>query len=204
MAVQIQTRYSLEEYFELEYNSTTRHEYINGKIIPMAYTSRPHGTIVHNIDRLLGNCLLDSPVKIYGGDRMVYVPDCNKVYYPDLIILLEYAESYAYKGKMEAELQAIVLIEVLSDSTEDNDRDEKWHCYRKIESLQQYVLISQKRKEIELFNRQPAPNNWQYSAYEEEEETLEIAGCTIKLKDIYHKVALPEPQTASDEMSEIS
>lgn len=106
---------------------------------------------------------------------------------------------------MIADLHPVVLVEVLSDSTEYNDRQTKWNCYRKIESLQQYVLISQKRKEIELFNRQPAPNNWQYSAYEEEEEeTLEIAGCTIKLKDIYHKVALPEPQAASDETSEIS
>lgn len=199
MAVQIQTRYTLEEYFELEYNSPTRHEYVNGKIIPMAYTSRPHGKIVHNLDRLLGNYFLNSELDVYTGDRMLFVPDCNKSYYPDLLIIPQNAEVHNYKGKMEAELHPIVLIEILSDSTEDNDRQLKWNCYRKIESLQQYVMVSQKIKEVEIYKRQPEPNTWQYSAYEEEEDTLEIAGCAIQLKDIYHKVVLPEPQAASDE-----
>lgn len=204
MAVQIQSRYTLDEYFELEYNSPTRHEYINGKIVPMAYSSRPHGKIVHNFDRILGNYLLNSDLDIYTGDRLVFVPDCNQGYYPDLVIIKQDAEVYNYKGKMEAELHPIVLIEILSDSTEDKDRQAKWNCYRKIESLQQYILVSQKIKEVEIYTRQPEPNHWQYTAYETDEALLEIAGCTLALKDIYHKVQLPEPEANIDETQEIS
>lgn len=135
---------------------------------------------------------------------MVYVPDCDKVYYPDLLIIHQDAKSYVYKGKMEAELHPIAVIEVLSDSTEDKDRQAKWNCYRKIESLQQYVMISQKIKEVEIYTRQPEPNHWQYTAYETDDAMLEIAGCTLQLKDIYHKVTLPEPEANTDETQEIS
>lgn len=99
MAVQIQTRYSLEEYFELEYNSTTRHEYINGKIIPMAHSAKPHGKIISNLHGTLYVLLKHSDLDLYMGDRMIYVPDCNKIYYPDLVIIKQNAEIYNYRGK---------------------------------------------------------------------------------------------------------
>ena len=204
MAVHVQTRYTLEEYFELEYNSATRHEYINGKIVPMAYSAKPHGKIISNLHGTLYPLLRNSDLEFYMGDRMLYVPDCNKIYYPDMVIIPQNVEIYNYKGKMIADLHPIVLVEVLSDSTEDNDRQSKWNCYRKIDSLQQYVLISQKIKEVEIYNRQPEPNNWQYSVYETADSIMEIATCKIQLKDIYHKVVLPEPQAYSDEISEIS
>jgi len=190
MSVQAQTRYTLEEYFELEQQASIKHEFINGKIRPMTYTSRPHGKIVHNIDRLLGNHFFDSDMNVYPGDRMLYVPDCNKVYYPDLMVIPENAEPFDYKGKMQAELYPTALIEILSDSTEEDDRDEKWHCYRKIAGLQQYVLVAQKRMEVEIYTHQTG-NRWQYAAFEQEEDQVDIAGCKMKLKHIYHKVTFP-------------
>lgn len=204
MAVQIQSRYTLDEYFELEYNSPTRHEYINGKIVPMAYSAKPHGKIISNLHGTLFAMLKDSDLELYMGDRLIYVPDCEKVYYPDLVIIRQGVEVYNYRGKMVADLYPSVLVEVLSDSTEDKDRQAKWNCYRKIESLQQYILVSQKIKEVEIYTRQPEPNHWQYTAYETDEALLEIAGCTLALKDIYHKVQLPEPEANTDETQAIS
>lgn len=103
MTVQVQRKASLEEYFELEYNSTIRHEYHNGSIRPIAFTSKNHGRIVANISRKLNIYLENSELEIYASDRMFYVPSCNKVYYPDLIVLPIDVETYLYKGKnMEA------------------------------------------------------------------------------------------------------
>lgn len=92
-------QYTLEEYFELEYQSEVRHEFFDGKIVPVTYTSKNHGRIVNNISRLLSNCLLETRFEVYSGDRMLHVPDCNQVYYPDVVILPEEVDTHDYRGK---------------------------------------------------------------------------------------------------------
>jgi Uma2 family endonuclease len=190
-------RYTLEEYFEMEYKSETRHEYYDGDIVEMAYTSEPHGIIVHNLDRLLGNCLVDNDdCIVIPNDRMVYVPVCNKVFYPDLLIVCGERQYYAYSINMRATLNPSVLIEVLSDSNEDNDIEgEKAKCYRRIPSLKQYVLVHQKEKFIEI--REKEENGRWYSDYyylEAGEEDLEltIGDCKISFNAIYRKVVFAE------------
>lgn len=198
MTVQIQPNLSIEEYFEMELHAEIKHEFINGKIRPMGYTSKMRGRIVQNLSRLLGNCLLDSDLEIYTEARMLYVPACKKVYYPDVVMLPIHAKTFTYKGKMEADLHPEVIIEVLSDSTENNDRTKKWQCYRKIKSLKQYILISQDFKNIEVFSRQLNSSKWLFSAHDKDKEEVEISDCQLKLKDIYHRVTFPEGEEISD------
>ena len=77
---------SLEKYFEFESSAERRHEFIDGKIIAMSYTSEERGMIVSNLTRVFANCLLEQDCSVYASDRMLYVQGCNQVYYPDLLL----------------------------------------------------------------------------------------------------------------------
>lgn len=192
-------KYTLEEYFELEYQSSEKHEYLDGKIKNVTYTAKPHGKIVSNLLKLIGNYLEDSDLEIYAGDRMLYVPDCNKVYYPDWIVLPLEVETYNHRGKMEADLYPVALIEIRSDSTEENDYGDKWHCYQKISTLQEYMLVSQKFPFVEIFRRESMESEWLYSSADEEEATVTFAGCSMTLKNIYKRVKFPPEPAPTEE-----
>ncbi|MFN7118869.1 MAG: Uma2 family endonuclease [Saprospiraceae bacterium] len=189
------TKYlTLEEYFEFEYNAKIRHEYLDGKLRPMSYTSPNHGRIARNLSRIIDTYLMDKEGEIWTESRMVYVPDCNKIYYPDAVIVLDQPQYFDYKGKMQATLNPTVLIEINSDSTEAADKTDKWECYQTMSSLKQYVLISQKNAFIELYERQaPDSKKWIYTGHSNFSDVIQIAGCEIFVKDIYHKVAFPAP-----------
>ncbi len=122
---------------------------------------------------------------------MLYMPVCNQVYYPDLIIIPEETETLEYKGKMEDDLHPTVVMEILSDSTEEHDRTDKWRCYQMIDSLQQYVLLSQNYAYVQSFYRQDQSKKWLYIPAEGMDQSVEIAGCEVKLGDIYRRVKLP-------------
>ncbi|MDX1942293.1 MAG: Uma2 family endonuclease [Saprospiraceae bacterium] len=192
-------KYTLEAYFELEYTSSEKHEYLNGKIKNVTYTAKPHGKIVSNLLRLIGNYLEDSELEVFAGDRMLYVPDCNKVYYPDLIVLPQNVETYGYRGKMEADLYPVGVIEILSDSTEDYDYEDKWHCYQKISTLKEYMLVSQKLPFVQVFHRQSDKEDWLYHSEDKKESSIQFAGCSLALKDIYKRVSFPPETTPGDE-----
>ena len=186
-------KFTLEEYFDLEYKSKTKNEFIGGKIRPMAYTSIAHGRIVQNLARLLGNHLHQSEFEPFTGDRMTYVPDCNRVYYPDLIILPIERETFLYKGKMEAEKFPTTLIEVLSKSTSDHDFGDKWDCYQTIPRLRQYVLIDQYKIKIHTYQRIENSNKWVYELFDEKSESLLIQDCSLTISDIYERVKFELP-----------
>lgn len=199
------TKYlSLEEYFEFEYKAKIRHEYLDGKLRPMSYTSPNHGRIVRNISRIIDTYFLDKESEIWTENRMLFVPDCNKVYYPDGLIVNGQATYYNYRGKMEATLNPAVLIEIASDSTEEHDKTEKWECYQTILSLQQYVLISQKSVFVGLYERETSDSEkWIYTGHRDLAATINIGGCNISLKDIYNKVEFPvKEEQENEEISE--
>ena len=186
---------SLEQYFDLEMNAETRNEYVNGQIQATAYTTEAHGIIVHNLDRVLGNCLMDKECIIIPNDRMLYTEKCGQVFYPDLMIVCEKPLYKVHKKSMKATLNPSVLIEVLSDSTYDYDRIDKWACYKQIPSLKQYILVSQKSKGIEIRNR-TENDNWQHEILGSETEKIQIGDCEISFKDIYHKITIkPQKET---------
>jgi Uma2 family endonuclease len=179
---------SLEQYFEMEMTAETRHEFWNGEIRAMAYTSPEHGLILTNLIRFLANCLAEKDCTVFASDRMLFVPSCNKIYYPDSMIICGKPEYYPYKGKMVATLNPKVIIEVLSDTTKDDDKVGKWDCYKRISTLEQYILVYQDRKRVELFQRTEDDKKWLQQIFSETEDVVTIGECTLSLKDIYHKV----------------
>jgi Uma2 family endonuclease len=174
-------KYSLAE--------TVQHEFFDGYIKKRAYSSENHGLIVTNLVRILSNCVLEKDCEVFGGDRMLYVEKCNKVFYPDVMLICGYMEVLDYSKKMRATLNPTVLIEVISDSTANVDRTEKMKCYRELTSLQQYILISQDEKNVETVTRIPdKEDTWETVIRKKDEQIVKIGDCDINLSEIYRKV----------------
>jgi Uma2 family endonuclease len=196
---QLQEPYiTLAEYFDFESKSTTRHEYQDGLIVEMAYASDNHELIVANLMRELGVCLKDSDCLIYPSNRMLYVKNCNKTFYPDVSIYCGQRETYQYSKNMTALLNPSVLIEVLSPSTERDDKDKKWRCYKRIPSLKQYILIAQDEIFVRILNRTSDDNKWLQSEFDLENEVIKVGDCEISLKEIFRNTDIPKGERASD------
>jgi Uma2 family endonuclease len=189
---------SLSEYFDREYIAETRHEYHDGIVVEMAYASDNHELIVANLVRLLGNCVLGTNCLVYPSNRMIYVPECNKVFYADASIFCEKRETYQYSQNMVALLNPSVLIEVLSPSTERDDKDKKWRCYKKIKSLKQYVLIAQDEMYIKSLHKTDNEDEWLQIERDSKNEKIKIGDCEIALKDLYLNTELPSGEAQSD------
>ncbi len=192
-------RYSLNEYFEFINTAERRYEYHDGKIIPVTSATENHGRIVSNLVYLLQTCLRHTDCDVFASDREVYVKACNRVFYPDLTIVCGEKERLQYSENVIATLNPTILIEVLSDSTKKFDKTTKLNCYRKLDSLRQYVLISQDEKFIEILKRDSeSEKSWTTYFYEEGDGAVQIGDCKMLLEDIYHKVELVQAEQKSD------
>ncbi|MDZ7878383.1 MAG: Uma2 family endonuclease [Saprospiraceae bacterium] len=191
-------KYTISEYFDLEIRSDKRHEFYNGTIVECAYTSENHGTVVHNLNFLLGQCLRKTDCKVFAENRMLYSKYCNRVYYPDILVACSEIDYYQYSKNQVAIINPSVLIEVLSDSTENIDRGDKLKCYRKIPSLKQYIIVEQDSKNVQVYEYDTAAKRWIAKVYEEDGDTVKIGDCDIPLDEIYLKVDLIQPNQQSD------
>ena len=189
---------SLEDFFKTEYESDIRHEYRNGTVLPMAYASERHELIVANLIRLIGNCILESDCLVYGSNLMLYIPFCNRTFYPDVTLACGKRTFHQYSENMRALLNPTALIEVSSDSTVDKDRIDKWRCYKKISSLQQYLLISQEDKYIQILNRNAGENSWLETEADNDDDAVTIGNCKILVKDIYRNIIFEQGEKVSD------
>ena len=176
-----------EEYLAVERRADVRSEYFGGEIFALAGASRRHNRIVTNLVAALDNQLRARPRNVYSSDMRVKVQSTGLVTYPDFVITCG-EESFA-DAEMDVLLNPLVIIEVLSDSTEAYDRGKKFENYQSIESLKEYLLVSQDSQRIEQFVRQSG-RNWMYIDTREPAEpvTLQSIECELKLEDIYLKV----------------
>ena len=143
-----QNRLTHEEYFALEQAEDQRYEYHAGEIFAMAGGTESHALISSNIIISLGAALHGKPCRVYGSDMKLYVRDYDKFCYPDVQVLCE--KGIRHKDYVE---NPVLVVEVLSDSTESYDRGRKFEHYRSIESLQYYVLVDQNRKHVDFYER---------------------------------------------------
>ncbi|MCO6491722.1 MAG: Uma2 family endonuclease [Phaeodactylibacter sp.] len=197
METAVEKRYTLEEYLKMEYHAKTRHYFYNGKVAPMPYASDSHGSIVANLMREIGVHVKKTTFRVYPSDRMLYVPECRLNYYPDVMVVKGEPVFHRHTKKMFASLNPYVLIEVLSDSTEEDGRIDKWQCYRKISGLQQYFMVARDRVYIDFYNRIDE-TRWENSYVDQMDQEVEIAGFRVKVEDIYLNVALEKPEKKAD------
>ena len=192
MAAQPQPRLTPEQYLELERAAEFRHEYYNGRMYAMAGGTLNHVVIIGNLTRELGNGLRKRPCLVMPGDMRTCVSLDALYTYPDIVVVC--GEPHCFDNRKDTLLNPLVIIEVLSPSTEAYDRGFKSAQYRKLESLQEYVLVSQAEPRVEVYRRQPG-NEWLLS----ESIGLDAActfrsiDCSVSLADVYDKVTFEEP-----------
>ena len=189
-------RYTLDEYFELEYKSEFKNEYHDGYIVPITSATENHGRIVSNMVFLLQNCLRNTECDVFASDRPVYSKACNRVFYPDVMSVCGERKYYEHSKNVKATVNPSVLIEVISPSTQYTDKSIKLRCYRRFSSLKQYVIIEQDFIFIEIYE-QDETGRWTAKIYDEENDKIQLDDCIISVKEIYHKVELIEPDSAS-------
>lgn len=175
-----------EEYLAFERTSEQRHEYADGEIFAMSGGTYEHSLLSSNCARELGNALIDRPCDVHGSDMKIKVAATNRFFYPDASVVC--GEPIFVDEMRDSVLNPKVIVEVLSDSTERYDRGEKFAHYRRIDSLRDYVLVSQTEPLVEHFSRQ-SDGLWLYRALGPGEQlVLASIDCTIPLDRIYRKV----------------
>lgn len=191
---------SQEEYLKNEAKAAYKSEYHNGIVIPvhryrnekgqieaMAGAQPAHNLIVAKLMRLLGICLDDTDCLVYASAQLVHLPSCNKFVYPDISIVCQPPDYLKNNRGLEALNNPSIVIEVLSDSTEEYDRSEKFKYYRTLPSLEQYVLVASNEMQIETFTKQDE-KHWLMTITREPNEKVNVGNCEFLLSEVYKKV----------------
>ncbi|MBF0244859.1 MAG: Uma2 family endonuclease [Planctomycetes bacterium] len=179
---------SPDEYLALERDAVYKSEYFNSEIFAMVGASRKHNQININISTELNMAFKEKSCVVYSNDMRVKIEESGDYVYPDIVALC--GESLFDDRATEILLNPSVIIEVLSQSTEAYDRGLKFQRYRLIPSLEEYILVSQDQVWVERYVRHGT--GWIFSEYKSLDDgiKLEPVGCTLYLKDIYHKVEI--------------
>ena len=178
-----------EEYFKFEETSEIKHEYFDGEVFAMTGASLNHNQINANIMRELGIQLKHSPCRPLSSDMRVKVEEIEKYTYPDIAVVCAEINLEETNG-LDTLLNPIVLMEILSESTEAYDRGKKFTHYRLIPSLREYVLVSQSYCNVERFVRCER-GIWQILppiTDMEQSVSIESINCELLLSDIYYRV----------------
>jgi Uma2 family endonuclease len=187
------THVTPSEYLARERAAEYKSEYCRGEIFPMPGASKAHNRIKDNLVCEIGQRFKKTEYRTMSSDMRVKIPDADAYTYPDIVI-------YREPGQLEDEhfdtmLDPIVLLEILSDSTEDYDRGEKFHQYQQIATLREYVLVAQDRMHIERYLRHG--DAWARTDFTGPHATLTLHSVPVQvpLAEIYDRVPLPPTVT---------
>jgi Uma2 family endonuclease len=209
-AFKIEDRYyTVEEYFDLMEKTGLKFEYNEGRVFDlrmMAGTSVAHALIAMNFGAALHSRMSGSPCRVFGSDLLVRIARKAKYRFPDLAVICGPEEiDRSSPSHREAVTNPVLLVEVLSDSTAKDDRGEKFAEYRELDSLREYVLVSQHRPLIEVFRRHDDGTWGIFTIVEGLDADLELKSidACVPLRDIYARVAfsaknaadVPPPET---------
>jgi Uma2 family endonuclease len=184
----VKPRVSVAEYLAFERAAETKHEYRDGEIVSMPGVSVAHDRIVINLIVELGGRLRESPFEVHGPEMRTYVEPGGLFTYPDVSIYR--FEARVLDSHQDTLLDAVAIVEVLSPSTEDYDRGDKFRRYRRMASLREYVLVAQDRIRVERYVR--GVGRWKKTVLERSEDVLvlESVGCEVAVGAIYTRVPL--------------
>lgn len=193
-------RYTVEEYLMLEEQSEVRHEFFEGEIFAMAGADVSHNLIGLNLALSFKIALRGQPCKVLMEGVQLAVQEGRHYTYPDVMITCDAADQQA-KRIVKA---PVLLIEILSPSTAEYDRGRKFNQYKKLPSLQHYLLVSQTSWLVEWYRREPG-NLWSYTPLTEAADVLVVPDLNISLTvaEIYEgtdvaplKIVAEEPAVA--------
>lgn len=185
-------RLSVEEYIQYEIETGQRHEYHDGLIYALAGGTIEHALIIGNVYSELRNSLRKkgSNCKPITNDAKLHIKKENKFVYPDTMVICgEFDRSNASK---DAVTNPILIVEVLSKSTSDYDRGDKFYFYRQIPSLQEYILIDQSRYLVEIYYKKEKSDLWRITRSEgiDQQIKLQSLNIVLSMKDLYYDVEI--------------
>lgn len=170
---------SVEEYLEGELHSDVKHELVGGQVYAMVGASRYHVLIAGALHAVLRTHLRGGPCRAYMADLKVRVGD--DFYYPDVLV------SCTAGGHDYYETAPVLIVEVLSPTTERQDRLEKRLAYQRLDSLKEYVLIAQDKMQAEVHRR--IEGGWEVERFDENDVLrLESVDLSVPMVDIYQDV----------------
>lgn len=189
MASNPKTCLTPNEYLASERKAEFKSEYIDGELVAMTGASRNHNLITINLAREITQQLKGKPCEAYASDMRVSIPGTGLYTYPDIVVVC--GEPVFEDDYVDTLTNPLLVIEVLSASTESYDRGKKFACYRTVDSLAEYLLIAQDEHRVEQYVRQP-DGRWLLSEARLLDEQVELCsiGCTLSLQEIYDKVNL--------------
>ena len=181
-------KYTPEEYLALEDKAEFRSEFVDGEIVAMAGGSLDHAQITFNIAKNLDRRLSEK-CRSLTTEVKVRVENYRKFYYPDVLVIC--GEPIFFEKRNDTITNPILIVEVLSDSTEAKDRGEKMLAYRTLESLQEYVLVSQDKAIVEQYFKN-AEGNWIHKATIGLNSFVKFESIEVELtlEEIYQRVKL--------------
>ena len=191
-SVAIQTQLTPEEYLTRERKAITKSEFVRGKIVSMAGASYNHTVITMNISGELYIQLKGGECTVHTNDMRVKATSTSSYFYPDIVVVCD--KPRFEDDTFDTLLNPIVIIEVLSPSTEDFDQIDKFSHYQQLASLQEYILVSQDEVHIEHYIRHETL--WKPTEFKSPEDVLSLTSitCELSLRDIYRRIEFVDNQ----------
>jgi Uma2 family endonuclease len=184
--------YSTEEqYLALEETAESKSEYLDGEIIPMTGGSTNHNQIAGNLYIALSLALKKQNYRIFIGDVRLWVPKVRLYTYPDVMAIL--GEPEYHKNRTDTIINPQVIVEVLSKSTKNYDRGDKFTFYKTLPSFREYILIDQTKIKVEQYSK-TENKRWLYCEYDEEDTAVVFNSFQVEvpLSDVYEQVNFEE------------
>jgi Uma2 family endonuclease len=179
--------YSPEEYLAIEQEAAERHEYRDGEIILMAGGLPNHNRITVNISGFLNFASRGKPYQVFAADQRLWIPEKRLYTYPDVMVIQ--GDLVLQEGRKDTLVNPLMIVEVLSKSTEGYDRGDKFAAYRSIPGFQEYLLVSQSSQWIEHYVKR-TEKKWDFQSYDEADTAVQLVtiGVEMAIADIYDKV----------------
>ena len=175
------------EYLAMERAASAKHELWNGEVFAMTGGTLAHAALAANVASALINAVANRQCLVLSADAKVHVPLTRGFVYPDVSVVC--GDTQTFDESHDVLLNPVLVVEVLSESTERFDRGDKFAGYRSIPSLVDYVLVSQVDRRIEVYTRQ-STGGWLLQTYEDGDVVLPSLGATLGLDTIYRATAL--------------
>lgn len=180
---------SIEEYLEFERSSAEKHEYFQGEVFVMSGAGTRHNIIFSNLFTAIGIHLKGKPCRPYGSDMRVHIPENTLFTYPDISIFC--GDLIILDSKEDTVIGPTIIIEILSPSTKNYDRGDKFKLYRAVPSLKEYILVDSQAINIEVF-RINSTGHWELEEYKLLTEQLHFPSLelSVSLSDVYEGTKL--------------
>jgi Uma2 family endonuclease len=178
---------TVEEYLAMERAAEFRSEYLNGGVQPMTDGGIDHALIIAAVLSRLGEQLRGKPCAAVGSDLRVFCKPANILTYPDVVVIC--GPRKLLDSQKDTLTDATVIVEVLSPSTKDYDRGEKFRSYRGLPSFEEYLLLEQDSIRAEHHVRQP-DGSWVFREFDGPDCVIELKsiGCRLALGTVYERV----------------